>query len=66
MPMLFLEQYLMLFPMVYLFFCVSLILRAGKWRKLFTENVFAFNLYFQHIGLSLRKTKGAIRKSVIT
>jgi hypothetical protein len=32
---------------------VSLILCTEKWIKLFTENLFAFNMHFQHIGLNL-------------
>jgi hypothetical protein len=31
---------------------VSLILCIGKWIKLFTETVLAYNFDFQHIGLS--------------
>ncbi len=33
----------------------SLILCTGKWRKLFTETVLAFNLHFQQLGINLQK-----------
>jgi hypothetical protein len=38
-----------------LVFDVSLILCTGKWIKLFTETVLAFNLHFQHIGLNIQE-----------
>jgi hypothetical protein len=40
-----------------LVFAVSLILCTGKWRKLFTEALLAFNLHFQHMGLNLQENK---------
>jgi hypothetical protein len=38
-------------------FGVSLILCTGKWSKLLTETVFAFNLNFQQLGLNLQENK---------
>ncbi len=40
-----------------LVFAVSQILCTGKWRKLITEAVLAFNLHFQHIGLSFQENQ---------
>jgi hypothetical protein len=36
---------------------VSLILCTGKWIRLFTETLLAFNLHFQHIGLDWQEDK---------
>jgi hypothetical protein len=40
-----------------LVFAVSLIFCTGKWIKLFTETVLAFNLHFQHKRLNLHQNK---------
>jgi hypothetical protein len=44
-------------------FPVCLILFAGKWRKLFTETVLAFNLHFQQLGLGLKLQESAVQNS---
>jgi hypothetical protein len=38
-------------------FAASLILCTGKWIKLFTETLLAFNLHFQQIGLNLQENQ---------
>jgi hypothetical protein len=44
-------------------FAVSQILCTGKWIKLFTGSVLAFNLHFQHVGINLHEIKCTIPKS---
>ncbi len=55
--MVLLDQNLMLFPTGAFVFAVSLTLCTGKWIKLLTETVLAFNLHFQHIELSLKENQ---------
>jgi hypothetical protein len=44
-------------------FAVNLILCTGKWMKLLTETVLAFNLHFQHIGLRSNLQENQVRHS---